>query len=73
MQNEYNFDCSIKNPYVSDKKTRITIGINDTTVEYFKRESARTGIPYQNLINLYLSQCVREDKRFRLCKRAMQC
>ena len=30
--------------------------------DYFKEEAARTGIPYQNLINLYLVQCAEEKK-----------
>ena len=29
-------------------------------LDYFKREAARTGIPYQTLINMYLTQCVEQ-------------
>lgn len=32
-------------------------------IEYFKDMSKETGIPYQNLINLYLVQCSREHKK----------
>ena len=32
-------------------------------IEYFKEMSAETGIPYQNLINLYLRECVTSQRK----------
>ncbi len=32
-------------------------------IEYFKNMSEETGIPYQNLINLYLRECVASQKK----------
>ena len=32
-------------------------------IDYFKQLSSETGIPYQNLINLYLRECVVQKKR----------
>ena len=32
-------------------------------IDYFKGMSEETGIPYQNLINLYLRECVTEQKK----------
>ena len=32
-------------------------------IDYFKSQGAETGIPYQRLINLYLSQCANEGKK----------
>lgn len=32
-------------------------------VEYFKELAEETGIPYQNLINLYLRDCVRSGRK----------
>jgi hypothetical protein len=32
-------------------------------VEYFKNLAEDTGIPYQNLINLYLRECVESKKK----------
>ena len=52
-----------KNPYVKKEKQQVTINLNTTTVVYFKDMSAEVGIPYQTLINLYLDECVRENKR----------
>ena len=50
------------NPYSNRLKKQITININVDTVEYFKGLSEKSGIPYQTLINLYLSDCA-ENKR----------
>ncbi len=52
-----------KNEYAKKLKQQITININTTTVDYFKTMSSETGIPYQVLINLYLDQCVKENKK----------
>ena len=38
-------------------KQPITIRIEKDTVIYFKNMALETGIPYQNLINLYLRDC----------------
>ncbi len=51
-----------KNPYSNRNKKPITININEETIGYFKKKSEKTGIPYQTLINLYLSDCA-ENKR----------
>ena len=34
-------------------------------IEYFKQLSEETGIPYQNLINLYLRNCVQSKKKLK--------
>ena len=51
-----------KNPYFKRLKKQVTIYINNDTVEYFRSLSEKKGIPYQTLINLYLSDCA-EKKR----------
>ena len=62
MKNEYDFSKGIKNPYSKRLKKTITININNATIDYFKEQSEKTGIPYQTLINLYLTDCA-ENKR----------
>jgi predicted DNA binding CopG/RHH family protein len=42
-----------KNPYSQRLKRQITINIDIGTIDFFKEQSAETGIPYQTLINLY--------------------
>ena len=46
-----------KNPYVRMLKQPVTIRLDRETVTYFKSLAAKTGLPYQNLINLYLRDC----------------
>lgn len=60
MLKEYDIDKlnPRPNPYAKKLKTQITININKDTIEYFKSMSEENGIPYQTLINMYLSDCV---------------
>ena len=57
MREEYDFSNSIKNPYIKKLKKQISIRIDIDTINYFKELSESTGIPYQNLINLFLADC----------------
>lgn len=68
MREEYDFIESRLNPYIGKIRQfeTITIDIDSKVINYFKEESKRTGIPYQNIINLYLLQCVEEQKRVKL-------
>ena len=66
MIDEYDFTDSVQNPYVGKARRRVTINLDGETVDYFKEEARRTGVPYQNIINLLLSQCVREGKHLKL-------
>ena len=63
MRAEYDFSKAIRNPYAGKLKRQITIRIEVETVEYFKRLSSKTGIPYQNLINLYLRDCAHSARK----------
>ena len=51
-----------KNPYARKLKQQITINLDADTVAYFKSMAKQSGIPYQTLINLYLTDCA-ENKR----------
>ena len=62
MPAEVDFSNSMPNPYVGRVRRRVTINLDGDTVNYFKAESGRTGVPYQTLINVYLGQCAREGK-----------
>ena len=65
MRKEYDFSKmkSRKNPYAKKLKKQITIRIGVDVLDYFKQLAEETGIPYQNLINLYLRDCVVSGKR----------
>ena len=44
-------------------KKQITIRLNVSTIEYFKQQAEETGISYQNLINMYLTDCAVHEKK----------
>jgi uncharacterized protein (DUF4415 family) len=63
MRNEYDFSKSRKNPYSKQLKRQITIRLDTATVDYFKDLGAELGMPYQNIINLYLRDCAAQKSR----------
>lgn len=63
MRDEYDFSEGIKNPYVRQQKTTVTIRLDTTTVDYFKKLSEETSMPYQTLINAYLADCVAHNRK----------
>jgi len=63
MKDNYDFNDSIKNPYSAKLKKQITIRVDADTIEYFKKQALETGISYQNLMNLYLRDCVENCRK----------
>ncbi len=63
MRDEYDFSAARKNPYAKKLKKQITINLDVDTIDYFKALASQTGVPYQTLINLYLSDCAREKRQ----------
>ncbi len=63
MRKEYDFSDSKKNPYARLLKKQVTIRLGLEVISYFKEMSRRMGIPYQNLINLYLKDCADAKKK----------
>lgn len=66
MRDNYDFSNAQKNPYAKKLKKQITINLDIDAIEYFKEQSNITGIPYQNLINLYLSDCAIKKKKLQI-------
>lgn len=68
MKEEYDIESlnPRKNPYVKRLKKQITINIDNDTVDFFKAQSEESGIPYQTLINLYLSDCAKNKKQLQM-------
>ena len=54
------------NPYAKRLRKQLTIRMGLDIIEHFKRMAEETGIPYQNLINLYLRDCVQANRKLRL-------
>ena len=63
MKKEYDFSEARKNPYADRVKQQITINLNQSTIQYFKDLAEETGLPYQTLINLYLTECADKKRK----------
>ena len=65
MRKEYDLSNlkSRKNPYAKHLKKQVTIRLGVDVITYFKELAEETGIPYQNLINLYLRDCVASGRK----------
>lgn len=63
MREEYDFSKAEKNPYAKRLKKQITINLDVETVDYFKSMAQSSGIPYQTLINLYLTDCAAQKRK----------
>jgi predicted DNA binding CopG/RHH family protein len=66
MRDEYDFSDSIKNPYTKKLKKQITIRLESEVIDYFKELAEETGIPYQSLMNLYLQDCMKSQRKLSL-------
>jgi len=68
MRTHYDFSKlkGEKNPYVKHLKQPITIRLDKATVAYFKNLATELGMPYQNLINLYLRDCAISRRKLAL-------
>lgn len=65
MRKEYDFlkMKGHKNPYAKELKKQITIRMGVDIIDYFKNLAEESGIPYHNLINLYLRDCVYSQRK----------
>ena len=68
MRKHYDFSKmkGEKNPYTKRLKQPVTMRLDTSTVHYFKSLATELGIPYQNLINLYLRDCAMSHKKLKL-------
>ena len=64
MRKEYDLKKMklVSNPYVSKLKKSVTIRLDSSVFEYFKKLSVNTGTPYQTLMNDFLRSC--KDQSF---------
>ena len=67
MRYDYDLTNAIKNPYSDRLKKQITIRLDDNAViSYFKEMADQTGMPYQNIMNYYLLDCVKNNKQMKI-------
>ena len=64
MRKEYDFSKmkGRRNPYAKLLKKPVTIRLGADVVDYFKAMANEKEVPYQNLINLYLRDCVQSHR-----------
>jgi len=66
MRSEYDSTKAKRNPYAKRLKKAVTIRLEPDIINYFKSMSGDSGIPYQNLINLYLLDCAKAGRKLSL-------
>ena len=66
MRKEYDFTDSVRNPYARHFRKQVTLRLGADVIAYFKALAEETGVPYQNLINLYLRDCVQSQRKLHL-------
>ena len=64
MRKEYDFSKmrGRRNPYARLLKKPVTIRLGADVIGYFKTMATDMAVPYQNLINLYLRDCVQSHR-----------
>ncbi len=67
MKTEYEFSKMKKrrNPYASRLKKPTTIRLGKDVIEYFKSLAVEQGVPYQQLINMYLRDCAQSHRKLK--------
>jgi antitoxin component of RelBE/YafQ-DinJ toxin-antitoxin module len=63
MRDEYDFSQSIPSPYLKKLKNRVSVRLEPEVLDYFKKLSEETGISSDNLINLYLRDCIKSGRK----------
>ena len=54
---------SRRNPYASKLKKSVTMRLSEDVIHYFKSMATEAGVPYQSLINLYLRDCLSQNRK----------
>jgi uncharacterized protein (DUF4415 family) len=51
------------NPFANPLKKQVTISLGIEVIEYFEKMAQEEGLSYQELINLYLQDCVTSQRK----------
>ncbi len=54
------------NPYASKLKKSVTMRLSEDVILYFKSMATEAGVPYQSLINLYLRDCLAQNRKVQI-------
>lgn len=68
MKAEYDFSKmkARRNPYAAKLKKSVTMRLSEDVVAYFKAMALKSGVPYQSLVNLYLRDCLAQNRRIQI-------
>jgi hypothetical protein len=66
MRAEYDFANAIENPYSNKEKKAVTVRLETDVVDYFGALASESGIPFSNLVNLYLRDCAEQQRKVSL-------
>jgi len=68
MKPEYDLSKmkSRRNPYASKLKKSVTMRLSEDVIQYFKSMASEAGVPYQSLINLYLRDCLAQNRKVQI-------
>lgn len=68
MRDKYDFKNmkGRKNPHAKQLMKQITIRQDTGVVDYFNKLAGKEDISYQNLINLYLKDCVKNKRKLEM-------
>ncbi len=64
MKSEYDLTVMKRrpNPYAKQLKQQITLSLSSDVIEYFDKKAQEKEISYQELIDLYLQDCVMNQR-----------
>ena len=65
MKTEYDLSKmkARKNLYAAKLKKSVTMRLSEDVISYFKQRAEKSSVPYQSLINLYLRDCVAQQRQ----------
>lgn len=64
MKSEYDLANmkSRPNPFAQQLKRQVTLPLRIDVIDFFEKKAKEKGISYQELIDLYLQDCVKNDQ-----------
>ncbi|MEB3192691.1 MAG: antitoxin [Snowella sp.] len=64
MKSEYDLANmkSRPNPFAQQLKQQVTLPLRIDVIDFFEQKAKEKGISYQELIDLYLQDCVKNDR-----------
>ena len=65
MKSEYDLANmkSRPNPFAQQLKRQVTLPLRIDVIDFFEKKAKEKGISYQELIDLYLQDCVTNDRK----------